>query len=83
MTKRSMQGKPVFPIMIKNVPIINGKTANWNGIIDSGVRVNPRSLNMEAGVKKPLGNVSKVELYEGHITYHQTGLTPSSLTIFE
>ena len=67
MTNRSMQGKPVFPMMIKKVPRSRGSTANWNETMESGVSVKPRSLNMDAGVKKP----------------HQTGLTPTSSTTCE
>jgi hypothetical protein len=53
-TKRSMQGKPVFPIIMRKVPNSSGRTAVWKEIIESGVRVKPRSLNIEADVKKPL-----------------------------
>jgi hypothetical protein len=54
MTKRSMHGKPVLPMMIRKVPSNSGKTAFWKETIESGVSVKPRSLNNEAGVKKPL-----------------------------
>jgi len=54
MTKRSMHGKPVLPITIKKDPMINGKTAPWNEIIESGVSVKPRSFNKLAEVKMPL-----------------------------
>ena len=53
-TKRSMQGKPVFPMMIRKVPRRSGRTASWKRTMESGLRVNPRSLNSEAGVKNPL-----------------------------
>jgi hypothetical protein len=52
--KRSIQGKPVFPIMIRKVPKSRGRTHVLKRIMESGLRVNPRSLNIEAGVKKPL-----------------------------
>lgn len=54
-----MQGNPVFPIMIRKVPRSKGTVANWNDIIESGVSVKPRSLNIEAGVKIPLYSVSQ------------------------
>ena len=54
MMKRSMHGNPVFPIMMRKVPNSNGKVAVWKDIMESGVKVKPRSLNMDAGVKKPL-----------------------------
>ena len=53
-TKRSMHGKPVFPMTIRKLPSSRGSTALWKEIIESGVSVNPRSLNIEAGVKIPL-----------------------------
>ena len=53
-----MHGKPVFPIMIKKLPRSKGKTAVWKETIESGVRVNPTSLNRDGLVKKPLRHVS-------------------------
>jgi hypothetical protein len=57
-----MQGKPVLPMMIRKVPRVKGRTANWKEIMESGVRVKPRSLNKDAGVKKPLEHVSDEHL---------------------
>lgn len=54
MTKRRKQGKPVLPAIIKKVPISKGKLAVWKDIMESGVSVKPKSLNMDAGVKTPL-----------------------------
>jgi len=54
-TKRSMHGKPVFPITMRKLPSRRGNTAFWKEIIESGVSVKPRSLNREAGVNIPLG----------------------------
>lgn len=54
--KRSMQGKPVLPIITRKVPSKSGTAASWNEIIESGVIVNPRSLNIEAAVKTPLSH---------------------------
>ena len=54
MMKRSIQGNPVFPIMMRNVPMKRGTTAFWKEIIESGVSVKPRSLNKDAGVNIPL-----------------------------
>lgn len=65
MTNRSTQGNLVLPMMIRKVPNNKGKTACWKEIIKSGVRVNPKSLNIEAGVKKP----------------HHVGLMPTSSTM--
>ena len=56
MVNLNIHGKPVFPMMIRNAPNNRGTTAYSKDIIESGVRVNPRSLNIEAGVKKPLVN---------------------------
>ena len=53
-TKRSMHGNPVFPIMIRKLPNSKGNTASWKEIMESGLSVKPRSLNSDAGVKKPL-----------------------------
>lgn len=53
-----MQGKPVFPMMMRKLPSSNGRTAVWKEFMESGVRVKPRSLNIEAGVNMPLGDVS-------------------------
>lgn len=53
MVKRSMQGNPVFPMIIRKVPMSRGHTVSWKETIESGVRVNPRSLNSDAEVKKP------------------------------
>jgi hypothetical protein len=49
-----MQGKPVLPIIIKNDPKRRGSTASWKETMESGVSVKPKSLNKDAGVKKPL-----------------------------
>ena len=54
MTKRSIQGKPVLPMMIKKVPKSMGTYADWNEMNESGVNVNPTSLNNVALEKKPL-----------------------------
>jgi len=54
MTRRSKQGKPVLPAMIRKTPSKRGNTAVWKDIIESGLSVKPRSLNIEAGVKNPL-----------------------------
>ena len=54
MTNLSIHGNPVLPMIMRKLPKSNGKIAYWKEIIESGVRVKPRSLNMEAGVKKPL-----------------------------
>jgi hypothetical protein len=64
MVKRSIQGKPVLPMIIRKVPSTRGHIASWKETIESGVSVKPRSLNKEAEVKKP----------------HQVGSTPTSLT---
>lgn len=53
-TNRSMHGNPVLPTMMRKLPIRSGSTASWKEIIESGVSVKPRSLNIEAGVKIPL-----------------------------
>jgi hypothetical protein len=52
--KRSIQGKPVLPMMMRKVPKSRGRTHCLKRTMESGFRVNPKSLNMEAGVKKPL-----------------------------
>jgi hypothetical protein len=54
-----MQGKPVLPMMIKNEPSKMGRTVTWKETMESGVKVKPRSLNMDAGVKKPLSVIRK------------------------
>lgn len=54
----SMHGNPVLPMMMRKLPSSKGRTAYWNDNIESGVRVYPRSLNNDAGVKKPLKCVS-------------------------
>ena len=51
---RSIHGNPVFPMTMRNDPSNKGRTAVWKEIIESGVRVKPRSLNKVAGVKIPL-----------------------------
>lgn len=56
--KRSMQGKPVFPMTIRKAPISRGGTVFWKETIESGVRVKPRSQNREAVVKKVLEDIS-------------------------
>lgn len=56
MTKRSMHGNPVLPMMIRKVPRSNRNTASWKDNMESGVRVNPRSLNKDGAVKIPLRN---------------------------
>lgn len=77
----------MLPITIRKDPISNGTTAVWNDIIESGVRVKPRSLNIEAGVNIPLNiscklNVrSYVILSRAPFAYHQALVTPSFLTI--
>jgi len=53
-TNRSIQGKPVLPMMMRKVMSNIGKIAYWNDNMLSGVRVKPRSLNAEADVKIPL-----------------------------
>ena len=53
-----MQGNPVLPIITRKVPSKSGTAASWNEIIESGVIVNPRSLNIEAAVKNPLESLS-------------------------
>lgn len=53
-----MQGNPVLPIITRKVPSRSGTAASWNEIIESGVIVNPRSLNIEAEVKTPLEPLS-------------------------
>ena len=63
MTNRSIHGNPVLPIIMRNVPKRSGRTALWKDIIESGVKVNPRSLNNDAGVKMPL-NASQCEAVE-------------------
>ena len=62
MMKRSMHGKPVFPMMIRNVPNKSGKVANWKDTIEFGVNVKPKSLNIDAGVKKPLIKITMSEM---------------------
>ena len=59
MTILSMQGNPVFPIMMRKDPRRSGTTAVWNDSMESGVSVKPRSLNKDAGVKTPLEPVLK------------------------
>ena len=54
MMNRSMQGNPVLPIIIRTDPKSSGSTAIWNEMKESGVRVKPRSLKSDAGVKIPL-----------------------------
>lgn len=54
MTNRSMQGKPVLPMTTRKAPSSMGMMAVWNDSMLSGVRVKPRSLKEEAGVKMPL-----------------------------
>lgn len=54
MTNLSMHGKPVLPMMIRKLPTRRIQTAYWKDNIESGVRVKPRSLNIEAAVKTPL-----------------------------
>ena len=49
-----MQGNPVLPMIIRKDPNKSGKTACSNDIMESGVSVKPRSLNIDAGVKMPL-----------------------------
>lgn len=39
MTKRSMQGKPVLPTMIRNPETSKGRVAVWNDTMESGVTV--------------------------------------------
>jgi hypothetical protein len=50
MTIRSIMGKPVLPMMIRNDISRRGHTAVWNEIMLSGVRVYPRSVNPEFAV---------------------------------
>jgi len=64
MTNRSMQGKPVFPMRMRKLPMSSGKIAVWKEFMESGVRVNPRSLNIDAEVKKPLAFVRTMQLVE-------------------
>ena len=78
---RSMHGNPVFPMTIRNDPMNSGRTAVSNDIIESGVSVNPKSLNIDAGVKIPLGQtMSKVGDQENTGTYHHTRFCPSPST---
>lgn len=57
MMNRRKHGKPVFPATIKREPSRRGNTACWKDIIESGVSVNPTSLNKVAGVNMPLNAV--------------------------
>ena len=82
-TKRSMQGKPVFPMMIRKDPRRSSNIDSWNEIIESGVRVKPRSLNKEAGVNIPLNAHVSPPIDVGRVnrtTYHQLLFTPSLTT---
>lgn len=63
-TKRSMHGKPVFPMMMRKAPRRRGRIASWKDTMESGVRVNPRSLNMDAGVNIPLSHISALIKYK-------------------
>jgi len=54
MIKRSMQGNPVLPMIMRKLIRRRGRTAYSKEIILSGVRVKPRSLKAEAEVKIPL-----------------------------
>jgi len=54
MIKRSIQGNPVLPMIMRKLIRRRGRTAYSKEIILSGVRVNPRSLKAEAEVKIPL-----------------------------
>jgi hypothetical protein len=84
MMNLSMQGNPVLPMMIKNVPSTRGRTATWKETMESGVSVRPRSLNKDAGVKKPLDVIRLSPTFGALVgTHHQTGLISASSTIFE
>lgn len=39
------------------------KMAYWKDSIESGVKVKPRSLNIDAGVKTPLSSIREVRRY--------------------
>ena len=69
---RSIHGNPVFPMTIRNDPSNKGTIAVWKEIIESGVSVKPRSLNIVAGVKTPLiSGLDTVKNESLGITYHQ------------
>jgi hypothetical protein len=51
---RSIHGKPVFPMTMRNAPRRRGRTASLKEINESGVREKPTSLKREAGVNIPL-----------------------------
>lgn len=78
--KRSMQGKPVLPMMMRKVMRIRGQTAVLKRTMESGVRVKPTSLNALSAVKMALGTVSLAISSSIRLTYHQDGLTPSTCT---
>ena len=44
MINLSMQGNAVFPIIMRKVMMISTKVADWKDIMESGVRVKPKSL---------------------------------------
>ena len=48
-----MTGKPVLPMTIKNAIRSKGKTASLNEFMLSGVKVKPKSMKADWGVKKP------------------------------
>jgi hypothetical protein len=49
-----MQGTPVFPIMMRYDMTSNGHVAGPKEIMESGVRVNPKSVKAEDEVKMAL-----------------------------
>lgn len=62
-----------------------GTTAFWKEIIESGVSVKPRSLNIDAGVKIPLDLISrwrpKCQRQPVMLTHHHVLDTPSLETM--
>lgn len=53
MMKRSMTGKPVLPMTMRKLMARSGHVAMLNEFMLSGVRVKPRSIKAECGVKIP------------------------------
>lgn len=79
-TKRSMHGKPVFPITMRKLPSRRGNTALWKETIESGVSVKPRSLNREAGVNIPLGLRKLLLGWRSRSAYHHARDWPTLST---
>jgi hypothetical protein len=80
MINRNMHGNPVLPARIKKIPRMSGSRARWKETIESGVKVNPKSLNIDAGVKIPLSALATMWALEWFPTHHHSRDMPKSLT---